>query len=84
MAVPSPTGSMNESCFSDVMPVSGWNQCAKWVAPCSMAHVFIACATVLATSKSSGLPSLMVRESILYVSEGRYCFITWSENTMVP
>ena len=30
------------SCFSDVMPESGWNQCVKWVAPFSMAHSFMA------------------------------------------
>ena len=27
IAVPSPTGLKNESCFSAVSPVSGWNQC---------------------------------------------------------
>ena len=27
MAVPSPDGARNESCFSAVMPVIGWNQC---------------------------------------------------------
>ncbi len=26
-ALPSPLGDRNESCFSAVMPVSGWNQC---------------------------------------------------------
>ena len=27
IAVPSPVGAKNESCFSAVRPVSGWNQC---------------------------------------------------------
>ena len=27
MLVPSPVGSKNESCFSAVLPVRGWNQC---------------------------------------------------------
>ena len=31
----------NESCFSAVMPVSGWNQCVKCVAPCSSAQSFM-------------------------------------------
>jgi hypothetical protein len=27
IAVPAPVGAKNESCFSAVEPVSGWNQC---------------------------------------------------------
>src|SRR5919202_704432 len=30
------------------MPVSGWSQCVKWVAPLSIAHSFIAAATASA------------------------------------
>ncbi len=56
---------MKLSCFSEVMPVSGWNQWVKWVAPFSMAHSFIAWATTFATSMSSGSPPLMVRMSCL-------------------
>ena len=65
ITLPSGWGLMKESCFSEVTPESGWNQCVKWVAPCSMAHSFMACATTLATSKLSGSPSLMVRMSSL-------------------
>ena len=31
--VPSPAGERKASCFSAVMPVMGWNQWVKWVAP---------------------------------------------------
>ena len=65
MARPSGQGSMKLSCFSDVMPESGWNQCVKWVAPFSMAHSFMACATTFATSLSSGWPSSMVLRRLL-------------------
>ena len=67
---PSSLGVMNESCFSDVMPVSGWNQCAKCVAPFSSAHSFIAWATSFAMSRSRALPSLMTLVSSLYVGLG--------------
>jgi hypothetical protein len=46
------------SCFSDVMPVRGWNQCVKCVAPFSIAHSFMACATTLATVDVDGLALL--------------------------
>src|SRR5476649_2362439 len=36
---------IKESCFSAVVPVSGWNQCVKWVTPRSSAHAFIPAAT---------------------------------------
>ena len=66
MSTPPPSlGVMKPSCFSLVMPVRGWNQCVKWVAPISSAHSFIACATSLAMSRSSGSPSFMTRESSL-------------------
>ena len=57
---PSGAGEMKESCFSAVMPVSGWNQWVKWVAPFETAHSFMASATALATATSSSAPSSMV------------------------
>ena len=84
MARPSSVGSRKLSCFSDVMPVSGWNQWVKWVAPFSMAHSFMACATTLATSISSGWPSLMVLSRLLYVAEGKRSCIVCSLNTIEP
>src|SRR3712207_7685487 len=56
MAVPSPVGEKKESCFSAVMPVRGWNQWVKWVAPFSIAQSFIAEATASASEGSSGSP----------------------------
>ena len=60
---PSEVGLMKESCFSAVMPVSGWNQWVKCVAPFSTAQSFIAPATTSATHGSSGAPSSMVLRS---------------------
>ena len=57
---PSGAGVMKLSCFSAVMPVMGWNQWVKWVAPFSTAHSFMASATALATERSSFSPSSMV------------------------
>ena len=62
---PSPTGDMKLSCFSAVMPVMGWNQWVKWVAPCSMAQSFMALATTLAIETSRRLPSRMQRSITL-------------------
>lgn len=45
MTVPSLCGVIKLSCFSAVIPVRGWNQCVKCVAPFSIAHSFMACAT---------------------------------------
>ena len=59
IAVPSPAGPKKESCFSAVAPVSGWNQCVKWLAPCSSAHSRMAEATVSARPASSGSPPAM-------------------------
>ena len=53
-------GVIKLSCFSAVMPVSGWNQWVKCVAPFSTAHSHMAAATALATDRSSFLPLLMV------------------------
>ena len=58
MITPPPAvGEMNESCFSAVMPVMGWNQWVKCVAPSSMAQSFMELATTLAAAKSIRLPS---------------------------
>ena len=84
MARPSLTGSRKLSCFSDVMPESGWNQCVKCVAPFSMAHSFMAWSTTLATSISSGSPCFMVLSRLLYVAEGRRSCIVCSLNTIEP
>ncbi len=82
--VPSLIGVRKLSCFSDVMPVSGWNQWAKCVAPFSSAHSFIACATSLAMSRSSGLPSSMTWRSSRYVGLGSRSCITASVNSRLP
>ena len=63
--VPSPLGVRKPSCFSLVMPDSGWNQCVKCVAPFSSAHSFMAWATSLAMPRSRGAPSSMTRLSSL-------------------
>ena len=60
IAEPSPVGAKKESCFSAVMPVSGWNQWVKWVAPFSRAHSFMADATASASAGSRALPSASV------------------------
>ena len=61
MTFPSSVGLMKLSCFSAVMPVMGWNQWVKWVAPFSIAQSFIAFATTFATSRSRCFPIFMVR-----------------------
>ena len=59
--LPLSLGEMKLSCFSAVMPVMGWNQWVKCVAPFSSAQSFIAFATISAVSPSSRSPSLMQR-----------------------
>ncbi len=81
---PSSVGTIKLSCFSAVIPVSGWNQCVKCVAPFSIAQSFIADATVSAILLSIPFPSLMALLSILYVSFGRRSTITESLNTLLP
>lgn len=71
---------MNESCFSAVMPVIGWNQWVKWVAPLEIAQSFMA----FATTGSSAVPWVMVLLSALKTSFGRRSFMTASLNTMLP
>ena len=84
MTVPSAQGEMKESCFSAVMPVIGWNQWVKWVAPFSMAQSFMALATTPATCGSSAVPCRTVCLSDLYTSLGSRSFITASLKTMLP
>ena len=76
--------SRKESCFSAVVPVSGRNQCVKWVAPRSSAQCFIAWATSAAIAGSSGAPLLMVASSFSAVAFGRYSRITSALNTSSP
>jgi len=71
IARPSPVGLRKESCFSAVAPVSGWNQCVKWVAPFSSAHSFMALATESATDPSSSVPFWIVESSASYWALGR-------------
>ncbi len=56
---PSPVGLMKESCFSAVMPVMGWNQWVKWVAPLAVAQSFMASAMGFATSRGRAEPEAM-------------------------
>jgi hypothetical protein len=56
MILPPPMGLIKLSCFSAVMPVKGWNQWVKCVAPCSSAQVFMASAISFAAVSGSGLP----------------------------
>ncbi len=60
MTAPSGVGEMNESCFSAVTPVIGWNQWQKCVAPRSVAQSFMALARISANEASRGRPSRMV------------------------
>ena len=84
MIPPSGEGEMKLSCFSAVMPVSGWNQCVKCVAPFDTAQSFIAAATALATPISSDAPSSMVFFKDAYTSADSIDFITLSPNTKLP
>jgi hypothetical protein len=71
MTPPESSQLMNASCFSAVRPVMGKNQCVKCVAPRSIAHSFIACATVCATSGESRSPFFTVLRTALNTSRGR-------------
>ena len=84
MTPPSGEGEMKLSCFSAVMPVRGWNQWVKCVAPLDIAQSFIAPATALATPISRAAPSSIVFLSDEYTLAGRTDFITLSSNTMLP
>ena len=63
--------SMNESCFSAVSPVIGWNQCVKCVAPCAVAQSRATEAMVSAASRGSGVPLRSVASRAWYASRGR-------------
>ena len=82
--VPSSVGLKNESCFSAVRPVSGWNTWVKCVAPFSSAHSFIASATASAVEGSSASPRSSVFWSCLKTSFGSRERCTASENTFWP
>ncbi len=84
MTLPPSMGEMKLSCFSAVMPVIGWNQWVKWVAPFSMAQSFIALATMLAASLSSRTPSLIEHWTCLNTFLGRRALMTESLNTIEP
>jgi hypothetical protein len=60
MGWPSSSKVRNESCFSAVRPVCGWNQWQKWVAPFSRAHSLTAWATSFAIEASSLVPRRIV------------------------
>ena len=82
--VPSSVGLKNESCFSAVRPVSGWNTWVKWVAPFSSAHSFMASATESAVEGASASPRSSVFCSFLNTSLGSRERCTASENTFCP
>ena len=79
-----PVGSRKASCFSAVPPVSGWNQCVKWVAPFPIAQSFIPFATASAIDGSRGFPSRIVASSFAATGFGRNARIAFSENTSSP
>ena len=75
---------MKLSCCSAVIPVMGWNQWVKWVAPFSTAQSFMAAATALATDGSSFAPFWMVCFRERYTSADRRAFITRVSKTKLP
>ena len=84
IASPSSVGAMKASCFSAVMPVIGWNQCVKCVAPFSSAQSFIAFATTSAIEGSIVVPSATDFISCLKITFGRRSRIVASLNTAEP
>ena len=66
------------------MPVSGWNQCVKWVAPFSIAQSFMAAATASASDGSSGSPRSSVCCSERNTDLGRRWRCTAVEKTFAP
>ena len=82
--LPLSLGEIKLSCFSAVMPVIGWNQCVKCVAPFSIAQSFIAFATISAVSPSSRSPSFIERWTCLYACFGSRACMTQSLNTIEP
>ena len=84
MTRPPSTGERKLSCFSAVMPVMGWNQWVKCVAPFSMAQSFMALATTTAALLSRRFPSWMERCTCRNTSFGKRARMTESLNTMEP
>src|SRR5579872_7280448 len=84
MAVPSLFIVKKESCFSAVVPVSGWNQCVKWVTPFPSAHWRMPEAIWLATVRSIFLPLLMEARRLLYASSLRNSRAVFNVNTFSP
>ena len=84
ITLPSGEGVINESCFSAVIPVKGWNQCVKCVAPFSTAQFFIASATAFAQLTSRAAPSSIVFLRELYTLWERQAFIILSSKTNDP
>ncbi len=70
IASPSPVSVRKASCFSAVWPLSGWNQCVKWVAPRATAHSFMPCATSSAIFESSFSPRWIVARSFSKTGRG--------------
>ena len=66
------------------MPVSGWNQCVKCVAPFSSAQPFIACATESASAGSSASPAASDACSARKTCLGRRACWTSVLKTLAP
>ena len=66
------------------MPVMGWNQWVKWVAPLDSAQSFMAFATASAMAGSSGVPSRMVCCKARYTFLGRRSFMAASPKAILP
>src|SRR5690242_15388612 len=74
----------NESCFSAVSPVCGWNQWQKCVTPREIAHSLMTCATVGAISMSSFFPSRTDATSLAYTSAGSFARICFAPKVLMP
>src|SRR5688500_13736408 len=88
IAVPSPLIVKNESCFSAVLPVNGWNQWVKCVTPLLSAHVLIPLAIWLAIALSIFCPALIEEVRLLKASSLKnflavFCVKTFSPNIAV-
>ena len=81
---PLPSYSINESCFSAVDSVKGWNQWLQWVTPCSIAHCFMPAATPSATSRSRGLPLSIQSKRAWRVLASKYFCIFCRLKTSSP
>ena len=72
------------SCFSALIPINGWNQCVKCVAPCSIAQFFISLAIILHVSSSSVKFSWTECLSLQQTFSGKRFLITSSSKTRQP